>query len=261
MKKSFFTAAVAAIVLLLAAACGTDNDAQLRRELAAGEFSKAEKLLDTLIARAGDDYQKAAAYVQKRDSLYKLRSDFRRTKDEVAAYIQRYYGDSTLAKVKEWIRNGVLEYRVIDGDTLFFRNAAPNVFRVDKEAIARASVGADTKGATDSVLNINLPKILAAPSGEIADPKIMKVRHWIRVKADAVPAGDTLRVWIPLPRADVPRQTDISILATSDSAIVSPLDASAHHSAYMERVAKAGEPTEFFVDYQYTAWGDRKSVV
>ena len=253
MKRSFFTAALAALVLCLAA-CGPDNDAQLRRELAAGEFSKAEKLLDTLIARAGDDYRKAAAYVQKRDSLYKLRSDFRRTKDEVAAYIQRYYGDSTLAKVQAWIQDGTLEYRVIDGDTLFFRNAAPNVFRVDKEAIARASVGADTKGATDSVLNINLPKILAAPSGEIADPKKMKIRHWIRVKADAVPAGDTLRVWIPIPRADVPRQTDIRILATSDSAVVSPLDYG-HHSAYMERVAQAGEPTEFFVDYEYTAWG------
>lgn len=253
MKKSIFTAASAALVLLLAA-CGPNDDAQLRRELAAGEFTKAEKLLDTLVARAGDDYSKAAAYVQKRDSLYKLRSDFRRTKDEVVAYIQRYYGDSTSAKVKEWISNGVLEYRVIDGDTLFFRNAAPNVFRVDKDAIARASVGADTKGATDSILNINLPKILAAPSGEIADPKIMKIRHWIRVKADAVPAGDTLRVWIPIPRADVPRQTDIRILATSDSAIVSPLDYG-HYSAYMERVAQAGKPTEFFVDYQYTAWG------
>src|SRR5699024_5635558 len=103
-------------------------------------------------------------------------------------------GDSTLAKVNGWIADGTLEYRVIDGDTLFFRNAAPNVFRVDKEAIRRASVGDDGGRAQDSVLNVNLPAILAAPSGELADGKTMRIRHRVTVQADAVPAGDTLRV-------------------------------------------------------------------
>lgn len=223
-------------------------------QTAAGNYARAESMLDSLIADAGDDFTKAYVFIHKKDSLYKLRSDFRRTKDEVVSYVERYYGDSSLVKVKQWIENGVLEYRVIDGDTLFFRNAAPNVFRVDKEAIARAYAGNDGGRAQDSVLNVNLPAILSAPSGQIADPKTMKVRHRITVKADAVPAGDTLRVWIPIPRSDVPRQTDIEILATSDSAIVSPLEY-CHHSAYMEKVAEAGKPTEFFVEYKYTSWG------
>ena len=213
-----------------------------------------KKLLDSLIAGAGDDFQKALGYIQKKDSLYKLRSDFRRTKDEMIAYVERYYGDSALVKVNGWIKDGTLEYRVIDGDTLFFRNAAPNVFRVDKEAIARASVGDDGGRSQDSVLNANLPEILAAPSGQIAAPKKMKVRHHITVKADAVPAGDTLRVWIPMPRPDVARQTDVQLLGSSDSVTVSPLEYG-HYSAYMERVAEAGKPTEFYVDYQYTCWG------
>ena len=170
------------------------------------------------------------------------------------AYVERYYGDSALVKVNGWIKDGTLEYRVIDGDTLFFRNAAPNVFRVDKEAIARASVGDDGGRSQDSVLNANLPEILAAPSGQIAAPKKMKVRHHITVKADAVPAGDTLRVWIPMPRPDVARQTDVQLLGSSDSVTVSPLEYG-HYSAYMERVAEAGKPTEFYVDYQYTCWG------
>lgn len=256
MKTHVIATTAIGVALLLVAACSgkKDADAQLHSAMAAGQYTKAEKMLDSLIADAGKDSDKAYAYIQKKDSLYKLRSDFRRTKDEIVTYVQRYYGDSTLTKVSEWIENGVLEYRVIDGDTLFFRNAAPNVFRVDKEAIKRASVGNDGGRAQDSVLNVNLPEILKAPSGQLAAPKTMKIRHHVTVKADAVPAGDTLRVWIPIPRADVPRQTDIELLATSDSAIVSPLDY-CHHSAYMEKVAEAGKPTEFFVDYQYTSWG------
>ena len=82
----------------------------------------------------------------------------------------------------------------------------------------------------------------------------MKVRHHITVKADAVPARDTLRVWIPMPRPDVARQTDVQLLGSSDSVTVSPLEYG-HYSAYMERVAEAGKPTEFYVDYQYTCWG------
>ena len=113
-------------------------------------------MLDSLIADAGDDFTKAYVFIHKKDSLYKLRSDFRRTKDEVVSYVERYYGDSSLVKVKQWIENGVLEYRVIDGDTLFFRNAAPNVFRVDKEAIARAYAGNDGGRAQDSVLNVEI---------------------------------------------------------------------------------------------------------
>ena len=255
MKKHFLTTAAASAALLLVAACGSKTpEEQLRDNLAAGEYTKAEKLLDSLIAGAGDDFQKALGYIQKKDSLYKLRSDFRRTKDEMIAYVERYYGDSALVKVNGWIKDGTLEYRVIDGDTLFFRNAAPNVFRVDKEAIARASVGDDGGRSQDSVLNANLPEILATPSGQIAAPKKMKVRHHITVKADAVPAGDTLRVWIPMPRPDVARQTDVQLLGSSDSVTVSPLEYG-HYSAYMERVAEAGKPTEFYVDYQYTCWG------
>jgi len=255
MKRHFLTTAAASAALLLVAACGSKTpDEQLRDNLAAGEYTKAEKLLDSLIAGAGDDFEKALGYIQKKDSLYKLRSDFRRTKDEMITYVERYYGDSALVKVNGWIKDGTLEYRVIDGDTLFFRNAAPNVFRVDKEAIARASVGDDGGRSQDSVLNANLPEILAAPSGQIAAPKKMKVRHHITVKADAVPAGDTLRVWIPMPRPDVPRQTDVQLLGSSDSVTVSPLEYG-HYSAYMERVAEAGKPTEFYVDYQYTCWG------
>ena len=115
-------------------------------------------------------------------------------------------------------------------------------------------MGDDGGRSQDSVLNANLPEILAAPSGQIAAPKKMKVRHHITVKADAVPAGDTLRVWIPMPRPDVARQTDVQLLGSSDSVTVSPLEYG-HYSAYMERVAEAGKPTEFYVDYQYTCWG------
>lgn len=256
MNKNMLALAAIGLASALSVGCGQKDgaDKALKDALAAGEYSRAEVMLDSIIASAQGDMDRAYAYIQKKDSLYKLRSDFRRTKDEMISYIGRYYGDSTLAKVNGWIADGTLEYRVIDGDTLFFRNAAPNVFRVDKGAIRRASVGDDGGRAQDSVLNVNLPAILAAPSGELADGKTMKIRHRVTVQADAVPAGDTLRVWIPLPRADVSRQTDIELLATSDSAVVSPLDYG-HHSAYMERVAEAGKPTEFFVEYKYTAWG------
>ena len=109
MKKHFLTTAAASAALLLVAACGSKTpEEQLRDNLAAGEYTKAEKLLDSLIAGAGDDFQKALGYIQKKDSLYKLRSDFRRTKDEMIAYVERYYGDSALVKVNGWIKDGTL---------------------------------------------------------------------------------------------------------------------------------------------------------
>lgn len=127
MNKNMLALAAIGLASALSVGCGQKDgaDKALKDALAAGEYSRAEVMLDSIIASAQGDMDRAYAYIQKKDSLYKLRSDFRRTKDEMISYIGRYYGDSTLAKVNGWIADGTLEYRVIDGDTLFFRNAAP----------------------------------------------------------------------------------------------------------------------------------------
>ena len=74
----------------------------------------------------------------------------------------------------------------------------------------------------------------------------------VTANADAVPAGETIRAWIPIPR-QYPFQSDFKLLATSSP--VKHLDdaQSPIRSAYLEQPAQAGKPTQFKIEYEYTA--------
>ena len=248
---------IAILSIIMLAGCATKPttpDEKLSQYLAAGEFTLATSHADSVIAANGDDLSKNFRYIFVKDSLDKVRYDFRKTKDEVLDYIKKYYPDVTDSTIKAWQENGVLEYSIIDGDTLYFRNAAPNVFRVDSIAISKMYAGNDGGRPLDSVLNVNLPEIIKAKSGEPTAPVRMHARFSVKVKPDMTTEGDTLRAWLPLPRTDFARQSDFVLLASSDSCIISP-DQYAHHSAYMAKPAVKGQPTEFWVEYEYTAWG------
>lgn len=254
MKKSILS--LFALALLIVACSQVKTTDQIIKELhTSGEYTKATAVIDSIIAINGDDIDKNYRYIFIKDSLAKIRYDFRKTKDEVLEYVKKRYPDVTDSTIAAWHLNGVMEYRVIDGDTLYFRNCAPNVFRVDPTAMTLYDAGDDGDRPLDSVLNINLPEILKTPTGEPTVPKRMRARFTIRVKPDMTEAGDTLRAWIPLPRTDFPRQTDFKLLATSDSCIIAPEESYAHKSAYMAKPAVAGETTTFWVEYEYTAWG------
>lgn len=76
----------------------------------------------------------------------------------------------------------------------------------------------------------------------------------VTVKPDAVPAGEIVRAWLPVPRA-FPHQFSINTVSSS-----SPVKSLAEmnspiRSAYLEQKAERGKPTVFSVQYEYTAFG------
>ena len=96
----------------------------------------------------------------------------------------------------------------------------------------------------------------AAPAPYLGTPKTYRVRYTLTVDADAVPAGETVRCWLPFPRSDVARQTGVQLLSTSEPDPVMSRPDDAHCTVYMEKAAVAGEPTEFSEEFTYTAWGE-----
>src|SRR5207342_3910119 len=74
----------------------------------------------------------------------------------------------------------------------------------------------------------------------------------LTVNADAVPAGETIRAWIPYPR-EIPGQQDAVTFVSSTpvQAKVAPAT-TLQRTAYMEGKAVAGKPTKFDVTYDIT---------
>ena len=90
----------------------------------------------------------------------------------------------------------------------------------------------------------------------LARPQRYHVVYTITVDADAVPAGETVRCWMPYPRTDVARQTDVTFIKASEDNPVFAPDGHPHSTLYMEKKAVAGQPTVFSEEFEYTAWGE-----
>lgn len=197
-------------------------------------------------------------YDWNKDLQYRLATDFCKSRAEVTDYIRKYIPEVTDAQIDAWTASGALEAMEIDGQTRYFRNAGRNLFRIDKTAKARfeavegASSPLEGHSASDAV---NIPEIIAGGGGKAA-PKRIRVKYTLTVKPDVVPAGKTIRCWLPYPRTDVPRQSDVRFISVNRPKPVFSGDKAMHSTVYMEAKSVAGEPTEFVEEFEYTVSGE-----
>ena len=92
--------------------------------------------------------------------------------------------------------------------------------------------------------NLVLPFFHAKDGSRLeTEPVRFRVVMTLTVKADAVPAGETVRAWLPFPR-EYPAQTEIRSAASPPEA---PMRA-----AYLEKKAEAGRPVVFELEYAFT---------
>lgn len=178
-----------------------------------------------------------SGYSWKDDLQHRVELDFCKTRSDVKEYITKYIPDVTDNQIDSWTRQGCLEALTLNGETRYFRNAGPNLFRIDKScrAIKEAADGAEPDKAyrigkkdiadaakavkkkikANANVNVNAIDDNAVTyeaggylSGDkyLGKPHKMRVRYTLTVKPDAVPDGETVRCWLPYPRTDVPRQ-------------------------------------------------------
>lgn len=201
----------------------------------------------------------SVGYSWEADLHHRLLVDFSKDEKSVLDYIHRYIPNVTEAQMRTWEKTGAVELRVIDGEKRYFYNAAPNLFRIDKTCRAiKVKKDGDELEGSEKVDLVNIPKIIAkVKSGKshLAEPKKIKIRYTLTVKPDVVPAGETIRCWLPFPRTDIERQQNVKLLSTSESQYQrSPVDC-AHSSVYMERKAVAGKPTVFSEEFEFVSNG------
>src|SRR3546814_4356346 len=83
-------------------------------------------------------------------------------------------------------------------------------------------------------------------------PQRVRMTQTLTVDADAVPAGKTVRAWIPYPRAIPGQQEDIRYVASVPAKHdIAPASAP-QRTVYLEKPAVAGQKTVFSVTYELT---------
>lgn len=213
-----------------------------------------------MLASACQTRSDVQPYSWENDLHQRLLTDFCLTESQVKDYIRKYIPDVTDEQMRAWEASKALECMTLDGEKRYFRNAGPNLFRIDSlcRGIKLAKDG-EQPSVTDKVNSQNVPAIIAAVKNEgrpVVVPKRMRVTYTLTVDTNAVPPGKIVRCWLPYPRTDHPRQQHVKLLATSEPEYqLSPSDCP-HSTLYMEKPAEAGRPTVFSETFEYTSYGE-----
>ena len=229
----------------------------------AGQFASAEAAISKALeeAEAGDDTH--AALLFQRERMRRILLDFTLAADDVKARLRKQIPDLTDAEFARWDAQGLFERQVIDGQVLYFSRSPSNLFRLSAEARARRAEQTPlVDGPMETPNDYHRAVRHAALTEERASvlPQRIRVTQSLTVDADAVPAGETVRAWIPFPRVLPGQQENVRLLESTPAAHVTAPESTLQRTVYLEKNAESGTPTEFSISYELTIYAQYQPV-
>jgi transglutaminase-like putative cysteine protease len=218
-----------------------------------GNFDAATRMIDRYIAQQQPSVDTVYDLYWRKEKMRRIELDFHKSKDDVLKYVRRYYPSANDDSLAHWESAGTMEFMLINGEKRYFDRAAPNLFRLDPAAIARkAETMKDYIDAKTETLKVHLPAVVNAANRAVkSPPHTVHVKYTLTLAADAVPDGETVRCWLPYPRSDHHRQTNVKLLAVNDSNYIISPSQYAHSSLYMEKTARADSVLTFACEFSF----------
>lgn len=221
-----------------------------------GDFKHAAAALEKAMSKPGLTATERKRLEFEIDRLERIKQDFPFTKDLLYSELKKSVKGLTRAEYEEWIAQGRFDSRDIDGQRYFMGSSVANLFFRYPELNQRRTppkVTAPLEQARwQSVMAIrttareqNQPYVL---------PKRFQVDMTVTAKAGAAPDGELIRAWLPIPRA-YPFQHGFELLSSSSPVRHMDDEQSPIRALLLEQSAKKNKPTEFKIEYDYTAWG------
>jgi transglutaminase-like putative cysteine protease len=221
-----------------------------------GQFSRAAALLTGALTNSSLTLPNRKALEFELDRLERIKQDFPLDKDELLVALAKSVKGLTRDEFDLWIREARFDSREIDGRRRFMKSSVSNLFFRYPELNARRRPAQKTAALDKARLkSCRALKNAAVAAGEpYVLPRRFRVSMTVAAQRDAVPAGEVLRAWLPIPR-QYPFQTDFGLRSTAPDALRIDSALSPIRSAYFEQRARKKKPTEFKVQYEYTAFG------
>lgn len=222
----------------------------------AGDFSGAEAAIATALEDASLTPDQRMALEFQRERMRRILMDFRLDEAGAKARLRRDIPDMSDAEFARWDADGLIEARVIDGQRRWFNRGPSNLFRLSEEARRRRATPLKFYDSPFEVAvhphHAEVREAARATGERAVAPRRVRVTQSLTVKPDAVPAGETVRAWLPFPRAIPGQQEDIALQATVPATHQVAPESAMQRTVYMEATAVAGEPTAFSVTYELT---------
>jgi len=178
MKKIF-------IVLIMSVSIFAQTKyADINSEIEKGNFNGAIKKINEVILQNELSETEKYDLCFEKERLERIKLDFTKTREDMKKYLVRYYPNLTDAMMDEWEKDKVLEMKVIDGEKRYFKNAAPNVFRISrKEGEQKIKTDGVQEDQLADFLKVHLPAIVekTKPGSTLSNGVDMKLKYALTV--------------------------------------------------------------------------------
>ncbi len=241
----------------------TNMRKQINSLIQRGEYSAATLAMQQQLGHPDLIQGHREFYTFEIERLARIRRDFNASLDDILQLIRVVYPDVTLEEIEQWEQNSALEYRLVDGQKVYFEEAARNLFRIDPTLRKLWEQQHPEQSPTSgSGVTLNLDKHISHVVNEAVNtgkqfvlPVKMRIKHGLEVQASTVPQGELIRCWLPFPRWIENRQQDIQIIqAQPKQYTLAPEDAP-QRTIYFEKPAVSDQPTIFSVEYDLVSYG------
>lgn len=186
--------------------------------------------------------------------MHAIRRDFSLSENEINKQLAEAFPSAENLPISQWEANGKLEMRVIDGQKRYFSRAVPNLKRLLNFEETKSRKGPSVDVTPNSLTAFRLAhsqQVINAcnDSTTLVLPQNITFRYTLSVKPDAVPAGKTIRCWLPAPREGNPRQSHFEVKHSSPESYILAPDTFRQRTFYMEQTAVQGKATVFAVTF------------
>ncbi|MFC3552150.1 transglutaminase-like domain-containing protein [Lysobacter cavernae] len=249
----------ALLLMAPAFAAGPAPVAEVVTMVDAGRFQAAQGQITAALARPDLDADTRQALEFERERMRRIRLDFPLTEDQAKQRLRERIPDMRDDEFAEWKASNQLEHLVIDGQPFYFNRSVSNLFLLNPQAAARRSPqpAPSSQGQMEGANAYHVQALREArASGKTSvAPRRVRVTQSIVVNADAVPAGETVRAWIPYPRALPGQQEGLRLIGSVPAKPVVAPESTLQRTVYLEQPAAAGRPTTFSITYELTIFG------
>ncbi len=191
------------------------------------------------------------------ETMSRIRKDFTLTDSDVIQKMEKYNAGFDTKEMLRLEKEHKIDFLTIEGKKYYFKNCIGNIFRLDS-LYRRLKV--QKEGNEPDLISqfrvADLAKIVqnTKQSGQPVNSVRMKLSYTITVAPDAVPAGETIRCWMPFPRENHPRQQEVKLILTEPAqSLISPVS-DFQRSLYLEKTTSAHLPTVFHSEIQVTTF-------
>ncbi len=215
-----------------------------------GDFKQAATVLNSALANKNLSEAERKQLSYEIDLLERIRKDFSLTKEQLFSRLEKAVRDITTAEFEGWLKEGRFENRTIDGTTYYSGTSVSNLFWRESGVETRRIFPRDKSAQHRAMLeNARLIKQSATWNKPYVLPHELEVTMTVTVKSNAVPPGETIRAWLPVPR-EYPFQDGFKLLESSSLRHLAD-ESSSIRSAYLEQTS-GSNGTKFQIKYLYS---------